>query len=156
MANCSNSTWVNVAETFSCNRVSTIQANKFPGDFQTISRRHFNKTLTPEITLILFTRCTLSNFCWQLCSNANLWDQWSSLSSKRNYQHKNILSYHYHLPNNWTRANFLWLDDFDVVPSVKKFPGGPTKLNSRRFAGFPEVVDTLYLLVEIFYWARMY
>ena len=31
------------------------QPNKFP-DFPKISMRHFNKTLTPEITLIPFTR----------------------------------------------------------------------------------------------------
>ena len=37
-----------------------IQRNKFPGDFQTISRRHFNKTLTPAITLILFTLWTFT------------------------------------------------------------------------------------------------
>jgi len=30
-----------------------IQPNKFPGDFETIFMRRFNKTLTPKTTLIL-------------------------------------------------------------------------------------------------------
>jgi len=88
-------------------------------NLQEISRRHFNKTITPEITSILFTRWTLPNISWQLLgtdANPEIGD--TCLPSKHNHCKKYTSS---SLPSSkqldW--SYILWLDSYIVVPSVK-------------------------------------
>jgi len=58
-------------------------SSRFPDDFEETFLKN------PDITLILFTPCTLPNFSWQLLgSDANPWDQWSCLPSKHNHHKK--------------------------------------------------------------------
>jgi len=69
--------------------VSTNLIKQISQRFPDVSRRHFNKTLTPEITLIPFTRCTLPNFCWRLFgSDADPRNQWVWLPHKCNHHKK--------------------------------------------------------------------
>ena len=118
-----------------------------------ISRRHFNKTLTPKS----HWSCLSDAFYLILADNywvATLIPEISDSVDQVNVTIIRNIYNHHHLPNNCTGANILWLDAFVVAPSVKNFeveqlnsstfPVFPRGIkNSRRFPVFLGVVDTL-------------
>jgi len=103
-------------------------------NFQEISRRHFNKTLTLEITLILLPagfHLILANNYWAAMLIPNTSDPVYQVDVTIM---RNTHNHHQHLPHNWAGANFLWLDVSVLVPSVKNFQD---QWNSRLFPVFP-------------------